>query len=373
NDTVAKLLGFPNYAALELDGEIAKTPEHVDAFITGLIAKAQPRMAPFIQQLKNEMPNGMSLTSEGKFKPWDMKYLTTTYKKHHFNFNEHAATEYFPVEHTLQSIFDIFQTFLGIVFTPIKPAWAWHEDVQMLQVTDKQSGTLLGYLYLDLYPRDHKNGHAFLLDMVTGCTETMPDGSVHRTPAVGLLLANFPKASADRPALLKHEDVVTLCHELGHAMHFFIGKAELKSFSGLSVKYDFVETPSQLFELWPYDKECLKVITSHYKTGEPMPDDMIDTIIGMNKFENKTSLLGQCFYSQFSLKLFLGLIQNGYIETLEKQLETSIISHVMYDDKTHLYASFGHLVGYCSRYYCYLWSKVYSLALLDELKKGGLT
>lgn len=373
NAHVAQLLNFPSYAALELDGEIAKTPERVESFLNDLIAKAQPRMAPFVQQLKEEMPQGMSLTDDGKFKPWDMKYLTTAYKKRHFNFDEHAAAEYFPVEHTLQRIFDIFQNFLGIVFTQIKPAWAWHKDVQLLQVTDKQSGTLLGYLYLDLYPRQDKNGHAFLLDIVTSSKETDINGATHRTPAVGFLLANFPKASADRPALLKHEDVVTLCHELGHAMHFFIGSAELKTFSGFNVKYDFVETPSQLFELWPYDKECLKAITHHYKTGQPMPDAMIDTIIGMNQFENKTTLLGQCFYASFSLKLYQNIIKNGDIEALEKELETRIIPHTMYDDKTHLYASFGHLVGYCSRYYCYLWSKVYSLALLDELKKDGLT
>ncbi|MFH1832313.1 MAG: M3 family metallopeptidase [bacterium] len=364
---LARKLGFESFAALDTDSAMAQKSGNVDQFLKGLSVASQVKWELEWSNLIKDLPKGVNLADkEGSLNAWDYAYVLETYKKKHFNIDERVIAEYFPVEKALKGMLDVYQDFFGLKFDIVRSDWSWHNDVQLLQITDKETQELLGYIFLDLYPRDDKYSHACIQPMV----------STHRAhgvsvPFVGTIIANFPKPTADRPALLKFDDVQTFFHEFGHAMHAVLGKTQLASCSGLSVKTDFVEAPSQMFEEWMYDKHVLARISSHYKTGEPMPGDIIDKKIALKQLDSGFFVARQCLLAAFSLNIFEKLVPQN-LDLFRKDLYSVYNKHIAFDERDHFQASFGHLSGYGAKYYSYLWSKVFALDLFDEIKKQGL-
>ena len=196
--------------------------------------------------------------------------------------------------------------------------------------------------------------------------------SSEHKPGVVIVIANFPKATSDRPALLKHNDVETFFHEFGHAMHGLLGRTKLASLSGTNVKTDFVEVPSQMFEEWMWDKDMLKLVSSHYKTGDPLSDDLIDKKISLKKFGTGYFLTRQCWLASLALEFFKSG-SNKDTDKIVRDFYKKYIKHVSFDDKdNHFQFSWGHLTGYGARYYSYMWSKVFSLDLFYKIKEHGL-
>jgi thimet oligopeptidase len=242
----------------------------------------------------------------------------------------------------------------------------WHDDVRLIEVFDKNNKQL-GYLFLDLHPRPNKYTHAAHGNIVPGIT--LPDGS--RLPVVSVVMANFPKPSKDKPALLMREDVRTFFHEFGHAVHSLLGATQMGSFAGTSVKTDFVEMPSQMLEEWLWDKDILKKISSHYKTGQPLPDGMIENILALKRYDAGNFIARQIMLAKYSLDLH----KKGADKDPEKlwfALAEQLLPHLYAGPEYRAYASFGHLTGYGAKYYGYLWSKVFALDLFDTIKKQGL-
>jgi thimet oligopeptidase len=197
----------------------------------------------------------------------------------------------------------------------------------------------------------------------------LPNGDP--TIAVSIVMANFPKSTATKPALLKFNDVNTFFHEFGHALHAFLGRTQMASFAGTSVKIDFVEMPSQILEEWLADKKILKMVGRHYQMGKTLPDDLIESLLKTKTYDSGLWTKRQLVFAKLSLSLFDNG-ENIEIEKFMKNTYEQIINYILFDPRNHDYASFGHLMGYGARYYGYLWSKVFALDLFNEIKKKGL-
>jgi thimet oligopeptidase len=366
NDELAKALGFESFASLDLDDQMVKTPKRARDFLEELIEKGIKKAEQEFKEVTKELPPNVCLDEKGRLSIWDTAYVRDKYKKRKFNIDENKIAEYFPVQRTLERIFAIYQEFLGLEFKFLDVNGLWHEDVKTVQIYEKESGKLRGTLFLDLYPRDNKYPSAYMDDIVP--TTRQGDTIV---PAVILIVANFPKATKEKPALLKHHDVETFFHEFGHAMHGFLGATRMNSFSGTSTKRDFVEMPSQMFEEWMWDKDIIKFVSSHYETGVALPDDMIDKKIALKKTGYGSFVVGQSFYSLFALDCF-GPGNTRDTDELAKILHNKCLKHVRFEPESHFQAAFSHLENYGAKYYGYLWSKIFAIDLFYKIKEHGL-
>ena len=366
-DKLAKLLGFASYAALDLDDEMAKTPERAQEFLRDLQVRTNLKLAEEMADLKKELPAGVELSKDGRFQWWDLSYITTEYKKKHFSLDENKLREYFPMQKTVDELLDIYAQFLGVEFRQENLKGLWHEDARYVAV-HKKDGTLLGHLILDLHPRPYKYGHACMSPMVPAVREK--DGTYH--PPVIVVIANFAKPTADRPSLLKHDEVKTFFHEFGHAMHGLFGATQMAGFSGTNVKTDFVEMPSQMLEEWMFDPMILKKVSGHYLTGAPLSDELIEKIREAKTFGNGFFIQRQIVLGTIAFACFSSGENKDPNALTQSMFDATFSPYIMPVPGDHFAMAFGHLNGYGSRYYAYLWSKVYAVDMFEHIKKFGL-
>ncbi len=366
-DQLAKMLGYASYAALDLESQMVKSPEKAEAFLKDLYAKAEKKKDTELDALIEELPESVELTPEGKIKAWDFSFLKNKYKQKHFNIDEEKVAEYFPMDYTIAQLLDIYRQFMSVTFKEGPLSGMWHDDVKLIEVYSKDGSQLYGYLLLDLHPRDNKYGHACHGGIIPALQ--LPDG--RRLPDVSVVIANFTKPTKEKPSLLKRSEVNTFFHEFGHAIHALLGATQLGSHSGTAVKTDFVEMPSQMLEEWLWDKEMLKKVSKHYKTGQPLSNKMIDNIIALKRYDSGSSITRQIMLAQYALDLFKEGADKDPTEILKK-----LVAHMQprIENGPHyrLFANFGHLTGYAAKYYGYLWSKVFALDLFETIEKEGL-
>jgi thimet oligopeptidase len=365
-DEHAHILGYPSAAAYDCETAMVKTPERAQQFLDDLVRRVRPKLDAEIATLKAELPEGVTLDEMGRIYPWDWLYIKAQYKKKHHTLDEQRIAEYFPAEHTLQGLLSIYEKFFDCRFIQI-PASAdsfWHPSVRLIEAR-RATGELLGHLLLDLYPRTGKYTHACQMTLVPALA--LPDGV---QPAVALVIANFPAESADRPALLKHRDVTTFFHEFGHAIHALIGATTLAGFSGTRVKTDFVELPSQVLEEWMYDPAMLRMVSCHYQSGEPLPQETIEQIRAARLVDQGDWIVRQVSYSLLSLGVYAPGAHKD-IDALKKSIHERCRFY-MAPVVEHGECSFGHLTGYGALYYSYLWSKIFALDLFATINREGL-
>lgn len=366
-DQLAQLLGYESYAALNIANQMAQTPERVDQFLKNLRVRAQQKDGMELDAFIAQLPATVTLTSDNKIKAWDLAHLKTCYKETMFNVDERKISEYFPMQKTIDALLDVYRQFLAIDFKEVPVDGLWHEDVRLIEVYNKDRSQLYGYLFLDLHPRDNKYSHA----AHSGITPAIKLADGSRIPAVSVVMANFPKATKEKPALLMRSDVSTFFHEFGHALHAQLGATQLGSFAGTHVKTDFVEMPSQMLEEWLWDPEILTKVSSHYVTGQSLPDTMIANILKLKNYDSGGFVTRQAMLAQYSLDLYKpGAQKDPSSLWLERAQE--LMPRIYWGADYHAYASFGHLTGYGSKYYGYLWSKVFALDLFNEIRKIGL-
>ena len=366
-DEKAKLIGYESFAALNISDQMVQSAERAESFIKDLRERAEKKADQELELFIKELPESVSLREDGTVNAWDQSLLKAKYKQKHFNVDEQKIAEYFPMEHTIKELLDIYRQFLGVDFKEVPVSGMWHEDVKLIEVYNKDRSQLYGYLFMDLHPRPNKYSHAAHAGLVSAIR--LPDGS--RLPAVAVLIANFTKPTKDKPSLLKRDEVSTFFHEFGHAMHSQLGATELGSHAGTHVKTDFVEMPSQMLEEWLWDKNILKKISKHYQTGEPLPDELIDNIIALKQYDSGHVVTRQAMLAQYALDLYKSGAQKDPYKILHELLPR-VLPRVYYGPEYRLYANFGHLTGYGAKYYGYLWSKVFALDLFDTIKKTGL-
>ena len=362
---IAQLLGYENHAQLKLENRMAKNPETVMKFLKNL----QKKLKPLAKKEDKEMiayKNGKTGKKSRTLYSWESGYWSNKYRKENLELDSEKIKEYFPSQVVIDGMLDLFGGVFGITFEPVDIP-VWHPDVKAFKIKDRQSGELLDYFYMDLYPREGKYKHAACFGLVEG--EEKKDGT-YQTPFVAIV-ANMNKPSATTPSLLKHSEVETLFHEFGHVLHNALTKAKYSAFSGTSVSWDFVEAPSQMLERWAWDPQVLKKISKHYKTGEPLPDDLIHRMIASKNFGSGGTYLRQDFFAQYDMTLHTAKTTPDstklYFDLTKK------IRGLPLTKGTIPQASFGHIMGgYDAGYYGYLWSEVIAEDFFGEFKKNGI-
>jgi thimet oligopeptidase len=367
-DDLALLLGYKHFAECDLESEMTKTCKRVESFLQELALEAQPKAEAEWNLLFQDLPESVALTAEGQAKPWDVPYLNNYYMKKHLNVDQDKIAEYFPMEPTIQGLLNIYQQFFGLRFHVVESGPLWDPTVQMIEVRhDNKERSLIGYVIIDLFPRANKFSHACCASIIAPMTF---DKGISYEPAVAIVIANFSKSTPTKPSLLKHGEVQTFFHEFGHAIHALLGKAEMATLSGYNTKMDFVEAPSQLLEEWIWDREILQIISCHYLTREPLPEDMLNALIATKEFGKNSAIMGQITSAELSLALYKeGL--NKDPSKIAKEIYDKTPRFVMYDPETHQFCSFGHLTGYGPKYYGYQWSKKLALQIFDYIKAHG--
>ena len=366
-DEISKLLGYESFAAYDLKVQMIKTAERAWSFENDLQARALTAAEKDFKQLVSDLPDGVSLTKEGTLEPWNYGFVSTYFKKKYYSIDEQVFAEYFPMEKTIAGLIGIYEKFFNLTIEPVSVTGMWHSDVRLLQVNNKSDGTLCGYIFLDMFPRDKKYGHAAAFEAVLA---TKKDSGT-RTPAVVTLVCNFTKPTPEKPSLLRYSEVTTFFHEFGHAIHVMLGATKYYSVSGFNTEIDFVELPSQMLENWMENKEILKMISSHYKTGESLPEELIEKRLELLKFGQGLFVTSQLTLGMVSLALF-GSDQVESLAALYEKFAECNNKHIAYDTDTHRYCSFGHLTGYGPKYYGYLWSLVLAYDVFEQIEKEGL-
>ena len=363
---LAEKLGYPTWADYKTDGRMAGNASNVMAFLHAirepLQEKTRAENARLLLLKKELDPAAATLD------PWDVAYLQNILLIREYSYDENKVKEYFPVDGTIDGIFRIYGELFGIRFTEVTGADVWSPDVRLYRVTNLSDDATVGYLYLDLYPREGKYGHFATFPVISG---RMKEGtwSVPVTAIVG----NFPAPADNRPGLLTIDDVGTVFHEGGHVMHNLLTTVPYGTQSGFNTEWDFVETPSQTLEEWTYDPEVLTALSGHYaNTSQKIPPDLRDRVIAARDvgagYLYGTMLAKTLEDMEFHMADAPPDTQAAYARLYHEMTGLEQPSEV------HQPASFGHLMGgYDAGYYSYLWSKVYALEITDTFKRDGMT
>ncbi|MEA4935223.1 MAG: M3 family metallopeptidase [Paludibacter sp.] len=347
----AQLLGFETPAAFILDNTMAKTPEKVYEFLASV-------WQPALNQAKKEAAELQKLMdAEGKgekLEAWDWWYYAEKLRKAKYDLDEEAIRPYFKMENVRQGAFDLASKLYGLKFKQLSDFPKYHPDVEAFEITDAD-GSLIGILYTDYFPRPGKRAGAWMSNFVE---QYYRNGKNLRPVIVNV--GNFTKPTSDKPSLLSMDDVQTLFHEFGHALHGLLSQNTYLSLSGTNVVRDFVELPSQIMENWCFEPQVIKTYAKHYKTGEVMPDVMIEKIKKAGTFNQgfvMTELLSAAILDMdyHSLKNADNLDVNAFEKaSMEKMgMIPEIIVRYRSTNFNHAFAG-----GYSAGYYSYTWAEV---------------
>jgi len=230
------------------------------------------------------------------------------------------------------------------------------------------NGDSIAYFLLDLYPREGKYGHAAVFPIIPGHVETL-SSATYAAP-VAVMLANFPKPSENAPSLMAHSEVVTFFHEFGHIMHNTLTNARFASQAGTSVAWDFVEAPSQMLENWAWDKEVLRIISSHRETGEALPEAMLENMLHAKHHMIAHWTMRQMIFALYDMRLHT----RGIEGELNEEYAQLVAEHtgIRLPEEQMFLAGFGHLMGYDAGYYGYMWSEVYAADMFSRFEREGI-
>ena len=356
----AQLLGFDCYSNFVLDNTMAKNSETVMAFLNNLWQYSLPKAKEEAAELQKLMDK------EGKnekLEAWDWWYYTEKLRKEKYNLDEEETKPYFKLENVRQGAFDVAHKLYGITLTPLKNIPVYHPDVEVFEVKDAD-GSHLGVFYVDYFPRPGKSGGAWMSNY------REQHGNIR--PLV-CNVGSFTKPVGDTPSLLTLDEVETLFHEFGHGLHGLLTKCNYAGISGTNVVRDFVELPSQIMEHWATEPEVLKMYAKHYKTGESMPDSLINKLLKQKTFNQgfmTTELLAAAILDMnlHNLKDVKGLDVVAY-ET-EAMNKLGLITEIA--PRYHT-TYFNHIIGgYAAGYYSYLWANVLDSDAFEAFKEHGI-
>ena len=366
-ENLAKVLGYKSYAAYVLDDRMPKTPKTVWNFESDLLNSLQDKMHGERQEL-------LDLKSKVEGKPakvinyWELSYFENKLAEQKYSLDDQKVREYFEMHNVINGLFTVAQTLYGLKFEEVQNPSVWHPDVKMYSVTDKASGKKLGYFYLDLFPRENKYSHAAHF----GISKGMATSQGYQYP-IAALVCNFPKPTKDQPSLLPHDDVTTFFHEFGHLLHGMVTTSPLYTYAGTGVDRDFVEAPSQFFENWTWHKESLKLFAKNYKTGEVIPDSLLNRMLAAKNMTSGGDYAFQVFLGELDMTLYDKWTQGNAdsVLAISRRLHKAVLDWVETPNTARI-ASFGHLNGYAASYYGYAWSKVFAEDMFSVFEKEGM-
>lgn len=361
----ANLLGYKSHADFVLEERMAETPEKVKSFLNDLLEKAKPAAEKEFAELT---AFAKELDGIDRLEKWDGAYYSEKLKQKLFNLDDEKLKPYFKLENVLNGAFTIAGKLYGLKFTEVNDIDKYHKDVTTYEVTD-ENGNLNSIFYADFFPRKGKRNGAW---MTSFKPQYIKDGSNER-PHVSIV-CNFTKPTETKPSLLTFNEVTTLFHEFGHALHGMLANTVYPSLSGTSVYWDFVELPSQVMENWCYEPEALALFARHYQTGEMIPMEYIEKIKDSASFQEGMATLRQLSFGLLDMGWHS---QNPSALTNVKAFETEqFASTQLYPDvkENAMSTSFSHIFqgGYSSGYYSYKWAEVLDADAFEFFKEKGI-
>jgi thimet oligopeptidase len=299
--------------------------------------------------------------------PWDWTFYDSRQAERDFGVDNDTVAEYFPLDAVLAGMFDICSEMFGIEFTPIDNTGTWDDNVLLYELRNVGEPDPIAYFYADLHPRPGKYGHAACWRLRAGCLD---EAGTYRLP-VSAIACNFTKPTPDSPSLLQHSEVETLFHEFGHVLHNTLTEVSLPRFSGTQTERDFVEAPSQIMENWTWEPTVLSRFACHYRTNEPIPAELLASMVAARNQNVALKTLRQVFYGRYDLALHGGTEPTDADVAYWENIDLTLIPG---HEGTHFGASFGHMMsdGYAAGYYGYLWSKVYGDDMFSVFEQEGV-
>lgn len=361
----ANILGYATHADFVLEERMAQSPSKVLEFLNNLLAKAKPAAVKEFSELTNY---AKQLDGIEQLEKWDGAYYSEKLKQEKFNLDDEVLKPYFKLENVQNGAFEIANKLFGLTFKEVFNIDKYHEDVQTFEVLDTDN-SLVAIFYSDFFPRKGKRNGAW---MTSFTPQYIKDGINHR-PHVSIV-CNFTKPTPTKPSLLTFNEVTTLFHEFGHALHGMLANTTYPTLSGTSVYWDFVELPSQVMENWCYEKEALEIFAKHYQTGETIPMDLIEKIRESASFLEGMATLRQLSFGILDMS-WHG--QNPESITNVKAFENQQFeSTKLYPDvaENAMSPAFSHIFngGYSSGYYSYKWAEVLDADAFDYFKQNGI-
>ena len=364
----AKILGFNNYAELSIASKMAESPQQVIDFLEELAEKAKPFAEKEVAELKQFAKDKLGMET---LEPWDVAYVSEKLKEQRYNISDEELKPYFAVDNVLAGLFQLTEKLYGVKITENNDDIdTWHPDVKFYQIHNKQ-GELQAAFYLDLYARKNKRGGAWMDDY---CPRFKFNGEL-QIP-VAYMTCNSTPPVGDEPALFTHDEVITLFHEFGHGLHHMLTKVEYFDVSGINgVEWDAVELPSQFMENWCWEKESLILFAKHYKTGEIIPDELIQKMQASKNFLSAMAMLRQVEFALFDMKIHIAedAHQAGRIADILKQVREQV-AVIQAPEFSRFQNSFSHIFagGYSAGYYSYKWAEVLSEDAFARFEEEGL-
>lgn len=361
----ANLLGYSTHAHFVLEERMAESPEKVLSFLEDLKEKAKPAAQREFTHLENY---AKKLDGIDQLQKWDGAYYSEKLKKELFNLDQEALKPYFQLENVINGVFTVSTKLFGLQFEEVFDIEKYHEDVKTFLVKDAND-ELTAVFYADFHPREGKRNGAW---MTSFKPQEVFKGTNER-PHISIV-CNFTKPTKSKPSLLTFNEVTTLFHEFGHALHGILANTTYNSLSGTSVSWDFVELPSQVLENWCYEKEALELFAKHYETGEVIPMEYVEKIKESASFHEGMQTLRQLSFG------FLDMKWHGQdpsdISSVKDFEKDAFASTKLYPDveENCMSTAFGHIFqgGYSAGYYSYKWAEVLDADAFELFKEKGI-
>ncbi len=356
----AELLGYASHAAFVLEERMAQTEDQVAAFLNDLAAKAKPAAKKEWDTLQDFARHNLGLE---KLEKWDTAYASEKLKQHILDLDEQELKPYFPLDYVLQGLFTIVGKLYGLHFRKTDEVDPYHPEVTVFEVYKDEAFYAL--LYTDFFPRAGKRSGAWMTSYKSQSKTARPHISI---------VCNFSRPTASQPALLTFQEVTTLFHEFGHALHGILANTTYSSLSGTSVYWDFVELPSQIMENWCYQPDALSLFAKHYKTGAALPPEMIEKIKKTAYFQQGMQTLRQLSFGYLDLSYHTE--KADQIQAV-KAHEREQISELQFTEEAKencMSTAFSHIFqgGYAAGYYSYKWAEVLDADAFELFLEKGL-
>jgi oligopeptidase A len=364
----ATLLGFRNFADLNLEDRMAKNGATALAFIEDMRSRTLPH---FERENRELLEFCASLgDAPSALEPWDVAYYSEELRNARFDFDEEQLRPYFAVDRVLDGLFLLVERIYGLRVERKLDAPRYHEEVRFYVVSD-ESGKQIGAFYADLYPRDEKRGGAWMADFITG----MP-GKRH-VHHLGVMCANANPPVGNKPALLTHQDVETLFHEFGHLLHHLLGEPGVRSLAGTRVAWDFVELPSMIMENFGWERSILDLFARHYETNAPIPEELLAKLQRTRTFRAANAQMRQLGFAAMDLAMHIDYDAERDGDPVAYARDVlQRYSGVTLPRDYAMVAGFGHLfaspVGYAAGYYSYKWAEVLEADAFSRFAEAGV-
>ena len=364
----AKLMGYESPAAFILEDKMAHDPATVDAFLGDIMAAAMRRAKEEVADMQKLMDEDVAagvLPAGSRIEPWDYMYYAEKVRKARYDLDESEVSQYFKMENVRAGVFGNASRLYGIQFEPISGVPLYNPECEAFKVTDSD-GSLIGIIITDYYPRDSKRGGAWMTNFVNQWEGVRP---------VIVNVGNFNKPTADTPSLLTIDQVETMFHEFGHALHGLLSQCKYKGVSGTSVKRDFVEFPSQVNENWAFEPEVLATYAFHYQTGEVIPADLVAKVQAAANFNQGFTTGELCAASILDMKWHeLTSVEGVNVESFEAKVceEMGLIKEIIPRYRSTYFNHIFGSSGYSAGYYSYLWAEVLDKDAFELFKQKGI-